>query len=82
MLEICQDLQWFQSIAAQLPCSKVEISFSTVFSAALIILSSAKFNKSVFDIQRYRSLTCWIKVAKVLNLEEAQVIEFGKHYVY
>ena len=47
-----------QSIAAWLSYSKLEISFSIVFSAALIVLSPEKFNKSVFDAQRYKSLIC------------------------
>ena len=33
----------------------MEIGFSIVLSAALIVLSSEKFNRFVFVIQRYRS---------------------------
>ena len=43
------------SIAAWLSVSSVERRFSIVLSAAVIVLSSAKFNRSVFVIQRYRS---------------------------
>ena len=43
------------STAAWLSVSSVEIRFSMVLSAALIMLSSAKFNSYVFVIQRYRS---------------------------
>ena len=45
-----------QSTAAWLSYSNVEICFSIVFSAVLIMLSSAKFSKSVCDTQRYKSL--------------------------
>ena len=45
-----------QSIAGRLSCFKVDITFSAVFSAVLIVLASAKFNKSLFDTQRYKSL--------------------------
>ena len=43
------------SIAAWLSVSSVEIRFSIVLSGTLIVLSSAKFNRSFFIIQRYRS---------------------------
>ena len=35
--------------------SSAEIRFSIVLSAAVIVLPSAKFNKSIFVIQIYRS---------------------------
>ena len=43
------------SIAAWLSVSSAERRFSIVLSAAVIVLSSAKFSRSVFVIQRYRS---------------------------
>ena len=43
------------SITALLSVWSVQIRFSIVLSAALIILSSAKCNRSVFVIQRYGS---------------------------
>ena len=43
------------SIAAWISVSSVERRFSIVLSAAVIVLSSAKFSRSVFVIQRYRS---------------------------
>ena len=70
-------------MAASLSCSKVEISFSIVFSAALTVLSSAKFNNSVFDIQRYESLINTLnKGGLSIEPSEDQIIELGKHYVY
>ena len=43
------------SIAAWLSVSSVEIGFSIVLSAAIIVLPSTKFNESVFVVQGYRS---------------------------
>ena len=45
-----------QSIAGRLSCFKVDITFSAVFSAVVIVLASAKFNKSLSGTQRYKSL--------------------------
>ena len=49
------------SIAVWLSVSSVEISFSIVLSAVVIVLTSAKFNSSVFVIQRYRSFLNTLK---------------------
>ena len=49
------------SIAAWLSVLSVEIRFSIVLSAAVIVLSSAKSNRSVIVIQSYRSFTNILK---------------------
>ena len=49
------------SIAIWLCDSKVEISFSTIFSASLTVLWLLKFNKCVFDIERCKSMINMIK---------------------
>ena len=52
-----------QLIAAWLSFSKVKIGFFIVFLAALIVPLPAKFNKFVFDIQKYQSLiNMWSKI--------------------
>ena len=77
----CNDLKFLRtdnhlnhSIETWLPVSSLEIRFSKVLSAAVIVLSSAKFNRSVFVIQRYKSFINILKrIEQLLSLRELPI---------